>query len=61
VSSNLGDELVTSSGLGNGDSTLVKEFLQVRFGPALIEPVARIVSSLSNLLGYRVVVLTNSG
>jgi hypothetical protein len=61
VAANRGDQLVTSAGLRSGDSVSVEPLLEIRFGPGIIEPVARVGGSLASLLGNCVKVLANLG
>jgi hypothetical protein len=49
---------VTSRRLGNVVATLVEPGLKVGVGPCSVEPVTRVRSSLRDLVGNRLVVLT---
>lgn len=61
VAADGGDQLITSGGLRGGDSVGVEPLLQVRLCPGVVQPVARVVGCLANLLGNGVVVLANLG
>jgi hypothetical protein len=61
VTADRSDQLVASSGLRSRDAVRVKPLLELRFGPGVVKPVARIVGRLANLLGNRVPVLANLG
>lgn len=50
VAANRSDELVTSRRLGSGNAMGIKPLLEVGLGPRLIQPVARVGSSLTGLL-----------
>jgi len=51
---------VTGSGLGNVVTTLIEPALEVRVGPCGVEPVTRVRSSLGDLVGDRLIVLTDN-
>jgi hypothetical protein len=60
VAADRGNQLVTVGWLRDGDATLVGPSLQVGIGPALIEPISRVGSSLAELVGDVLVVLTSA-
>lgn len=51
---------VTCRGLGNVITTLIEPGLKVGVGPCGVEPVTRVRSSLGNLVGDRLVILTDN-
>jgi len=53
------NQLVTGGGLRSGDAVGVEPLLEVGLGPGVVEPVARVVGSLANLLSDRVIVLAD--
>jgi hypothetical protein len=61
VAADGGDELVTVARLRDRDTTLVEPGLQVRVGPGGVEPVTRVRSGLSGLVGDSLVVGTDGG
>lgn len=61
VAADRGDQLVTRGRLRGRDSVGVEPFLEVRLGPGVVQPVARVVGGLANLLGNGVVVLADLG
>jgi len=54
-----GEHLVTLAIRRDRDATLIEPLLQVRVGPGFVQPIARVCSSLANLLSSALVALTS--
>jgi len=59
VATDRSDQLVTAAGLGSWDAALIEPSLEIRFGPGLVKPVARIANTLTSLIGSALVVFAN--
>jgi hypothetical protein len=59
LTTDAGNEAITGGRLGNGVATLIEPGLQVRVGPRFVQPVTRVVDSLGELVGSRLVVLAD--
>jgi hypothetical protein len=59
VAANRGNELVATSGLRSRETIGVKPFLEVRLRPGRVQPVTRVLSGLSKLLGRGLVALAS--
>ena len=61
VAADGGNELVAGRRLRSRKSMFIEKFLQIGVGPRAIQPVARIGSIFTALLGNTIVVLTSCG
>jgi hypothetical protein len=60
VSADSSNQLVAGRGLGNIVATLIEPGLEVRVGPRRVEPITRVRSGLGDLVGSRLIVLTDN-